>query len=348
MSLKKRGNTWYIDFVAPSGERVRCSAGTTDKTQAQELHDKLKAESWRVDKLGEKPAYTWDDAAYKFLMETTHKATHKDDKSRLRWIQPYLTGKVLRDIDREMISRIGEIKAKQSSPATANRILALIRSIIRRAALEWEWIEKVPRIRLYKEAKRRVRWLTPEQVKTLLVELPPHQQDMVLFALSTGLRQSNVVQLEWSQVDMNRRVAWIHPDQAKARKAILVPLNSVAMGVLTRQVGKHPERVFTYHGKPVAWANTKAWTGALKRAGIENFRWHDLRHTWASWLAQQGTPLNVLQELGGWESESMVRRYAHLSQPVLIEHSELAATMLNGTNMAQLEEKKVSDNSLTF
>ncbi|MBI5917770.1 MAG: site-specific integrase [Nitrosomonadales bacterium] len=120
-------------------------------------------------------------------------------------------------------------------------------------------------------------------------------------------------------------VAWIHLDQAKAWKAILVPLNSVAMGVLLRQVGKHPARVFSWHGKPVAW------TGALKRAGIEDFRWHDLRHTWASWLAQQGTPLNVLQELGGWESESMVRRYAHLSQPVLIEHSELAATMLNGT-----------------
>jgi integrase len=254
----------------------------------------------------------------------------------LRWIQQFLRGKILREIDRDLIGRIGEIKAQKASPSTANRFLALIRSILRKAMLDWEWIEKVPRIRLYKEAKRRIRWLTAEQVQTLLTELAPHQRDMVLFALSTGLRQGNVLQLEWSQVDLARQVCWIHPDQAKARKAIHVPLNSVAMAVVTQQIGKHPTHVFTYLGNPIKWANTKSWQNALLRAGIENFRWHDLRHTWASWLAQLGTPLNVLQELGGWESESMVRRYAHLAPAQLIEHSEKAATMLNGTNMAHL------------
>jgi integrase len=334
MSLKKRGNTWHIDFVSPSGERVRCSAGTADKKQAQELHDSLKAESWRVQVMGDKPAYVWEDAALKFLLETQHKTTHRDDKSRLRWIQPYFKGKKLTEIDRELIGRIGDIKAKESSPSTANRMLALIRSILRKAALEWEWIEKAPRIRLYKEAKRRVRWLTPEQVQTLLKELAPHQQDMMLFALSTGLRQANVLNLEWSQVDMIRKVCWIHPDQAKARKAIHVPLNSTAMDVLLRQIGKHPQRVFTYRGIPSSSANTRGWRAALVRAGIEDFRWHDLRHTWASWLAQQGTPMNVLQELGGWECETMVRRYAHLAPAQLVEHSERVADMLNGTNMA--------------
>jgi integrase len=340
MSLKKRGNTWYIDFVTPSGERVRRSAGTADKTQAKELHDKLKAESWRVSKLGKKPDYTWDDAAYKFLLETQYKVSHRDDKSRLRWIQPYLRGKKLTEIDRDLIGRIGDIKAKEASPSTANRVLALIRSILRKAALEWEWIEKVPRIRLYQEAKRRIRWITPEQVQRLLAELTPHQQDMMLFALSTGLRQANVLKLEWSQVDMVRKMCWIHPDQAKARKAIHVPLNSSAMNVLLRQLGKHPQRVFTYRGIPLASANTRGWRAALKRAGIEDFRWHDLRHTWASWLAQQGTPSNVLQELGGWESEVMVKRYAHLAPSQLIEHSQRVANWLDGTNMAQAEMKK--------
>ena len=111
--------------------------------------------------------------------------------------------------------------------------------------------------------------------------------------------------------------------------------NSVALAVLLRQVGKHPTRVFTFRGKPVAWANTYAWRKALKRCGIENFRWHDLRHTWASWLAQQGTPMNVLQELGGWESQEMVRRYAHLSKPQLMQHAELISNVLDGTILAQ-------------
>jgi integrase len=342
MPLYKRGSTWWIRFTTPAGELVRRSAGTADKALAQELHDKLKAESWRIQSLGAKPKYTWDEAGYKWLVETQHKATHEADKAKLRWLQQFLRGKLLCEIDRELISRIGQTKAQEASPSTANRNLALIRAILRKACHEWEWIERIPKIRLYPEPKRRIRWLTPEQVKTLLSELKPHQQDLVLFALSTGLRQSNVLNLEWSQVDLERKTAWIHPDQAKARKAIHVPLNSVALAVLLRQVGKHPTRVFTLKGKPIAWANTLAWRQALKRCGIEDFRWHDLRHTWASWLAQQGAPMNVLQELGGWESEEMVRRYAHLSQPQLMEHSELVSNFLDGTILAQPKSKKAS------
>lgn len=231
----------------------------------------------------------------------------------------------------------------RAKPSTANRHLALIRSILRKACYDWEWIDKVPKVRLFPESKRRVRWLTPEQVKRLLAELPPHQQDMVIFALSTGLRQSNIINLECSQVDLERKAAWIHPDQAKARKAIHVPLNSIAVAILQRRLGEHSIRIFTYKGKPLAWANTLAWRNALKRAGIEDFRWHDLRHTWASWLAQQGAPMNVLQELGGWESEEMVRRYAHLSKPQLLEHAELVSNVPIGTNLAHPKKKEARE-----
>ncbi|MFT5220953.1 MAG: integrase [Planctomycetota bacterium] len=74
-------------------------------------------------------------------------------------------------------------------------------------------------------------------------------------------------------------------------------------------------------GNPLAKANTKAWRHALVRAGIENFRWHDLRHTWASWHAQNGTPLHILQELGGWSDIRMVQRYAHLAPEHLASYA---------------------------
>jgi integrase len=80
-----------------------------------------------------------------------------------------------------------------------------------------------------------------------------------------------------------------------------------------KQLGKHLAHVFSFRGKPSTQVRTKAWYGALERAGISHFRWHDLRHTWASWHVQSGTPLFALQELGGWESAEMVRRYAHLA-----------------------------------
>lgn len=110
------------------------------------------------------------------------------------------------------------------------------------------------------------------------------------------------------------------------RHPISVPLSDIAMGVLQRQVGKHPTRVFTYKGKPIAWANTKHWRKALVRAGIENFRWHDLRHTWATWQRQPGTPTHESQGLGGWRTSAMVERYAHLAP----DHLAQAASRLKG------------------
>nr|WP_255348602.1 site-specific integrase [Methylovorus sp. MP688] len=117
-------------------------------------------------------------------------------------------------------------------------------------------------------------------------------------------------------------MSWIHPDQAKARKAIAVPLNAEAVLLIRKQMGRHPRFVFSYRGKPIIQVSTKAWYKGLAAAGIEDFRWHDLLHTWASWHVQNGSPLFALQELGGWESPEMVRRYAQLSADHLAPYAD--------------------------
>jgi integrase len=205
--------------------------------------------------------------------------------------------------------------------------MEVVRAVLRRAANEWDWLDKVPRIRMLPEPNRRVRWLTRDEAGRLIAELPEHLAAMVRFSLETGLRRANVTGLEWSQVDLARRTAWIHPDQAKARKAIAVPLSAAAVVVLRGQIGKHSMRAFSFRENPVRQVNTKAWQLALGRAGISEFRWHDLRHTWASWHAQAGTPLHVLQELGGWESAEMVRKYAHLSTVHLTEYVDRVSSL---------------------
>ena len=160
-----------------------------------------------------------------------------------------------------------------------------------------------------------------------------YTDDLLKFAISTGVRQGNVLGLESSQVDLERRTAWIHADQAKAGKAIGIPLNRVAMAVLTKQIGKHDAYVFTYRGKPLKQVNRRAWRRALVRAGITNFRWHDLRHTWASWMVQQGVSIAELQELGGWESVEMVRRYAHLAP----DHLAKSAARLDSSMVGMVD-----------
>jgi integrase len=343
MSLYRRNTVWWVRFTTPGGERVRRSTGTTKKEEAQEYHDRLKAEIWKTQKLGRKPGRTWEQAAVRWLKEKAHKASLDADRMHLRWLDRHLRGMELSAINRAVLDRLIEARrAEGVSNATVNRSMEVMRAILRKAANEWEWLDRAPAVRMLPEPKRRIRWLTHEEAARLIRELPEHLAEMVRFSLATGLRKANVTGLEWSQVDLERRVAWIHPDQAKARKAIGIPLNAEAVVVLRRQIGQHTRFVFTHRGKPVRNVNTKAWKAALRRAGITDFRWHDLRHTWASWHAQAGTPPNALQELGGWESVEMVWRYAHLSPDHLAKFAERLSRprAVSGTNLAHDEGGK--------
>ena len=347
MPLRKRGGVWWIDFVAPNGERVRRSAGTANKAHAQELHDRLKAEWWRIAYLEKRPRYTWNEAVVRWLKESSHKATVEMDKTHLRWLDQHLGDRHLDSITRAVVDRITDVKlAEGVTNATVNRVLEVLRAILRRAVSDWEWLERAPKVRMLKEPTRRIRFISREEARGLLAALPAHLADMAAFTLATGLRRANVTGLEWTQVDLVKRLAWVHPDQAQVRRAIAVPLNAEAVAIVTRQVGRHPTHVFSFRGEPIRQVSTKAWYQALVRAGIEDFRCHDLRHTWASWHVQQGTPLFALQEMGGWKSMSMVRRYAHLSAEHLAPYADrldalrVVENPADGTNLAQAENGK--------
>ncbi len=129
----------------------------------------------------------------------------------------------------------------------------------------------------------------------------------------------------WSSAKMVRRYAYLAADHLSPyAEKLCRPLTPV-----------------TESGKPIVQVSTKAWYAALERAEIEDFRWHDLRHTWASWHVQNGTPLFALQELGGWESPEMVRRYAHLAADHLAPFAERLCALravipeIHGTNSSQ-------------
>ena len=134
MSLYKRGELWWVGIKIPNGRRVRKSTGTTNREQAQEFHDRLKAELWRVRQLGERPQYLWNDAVVKWLKEKSHKASFAKDKEIFRWVDRYLNNVKLTEINRALLDEISDEKARQSTRPTANRYMALIRSVFRRAA----------------------------------------------------------------------------------------------------------------------------------------------------------------------------------------------------------------------
>ena len=342
MAIYKQKNSgfYYIDFIDANGKRIRQSAGTKNKQQAQELHDKIKAQSWRVKNVGDKPRYSWQQAVIRWLTEMSHKKSLKTDKEILCYLNQHLCNKMLNDIDRETIEEIKRHKQSTgASNGTVNRMLALIRAILNTSKNEWEWLDFVPIIKMLPMKNNKIRWLTKQEAAKLFEELPLHIEAMARFAIATGLRESNVVDLEWSECDLQRRCLWIDAENSKGKKAIAVPLNDDAISVLRSQIGKHETRVFTYKGKPVTRANNHAWRKALGRAGIENFRWHDLRHTWASWHIQNGTPLHVLKELGGWADLTMVLRYAHLSSEHLSGYANNSKTENYDENLSYLKRK---------
>ena len=321
MSLYRRKDSpfWWVKLPPIRGESkpLQQSTGTAHRREAQEVHDRLAHTRWEQERLGVKPRFDWQQAAERWILETKHKASHGDDIAKLRWLHAYLGDKHLDKIDRTLIDRIKFDREKIAAAGTTNRYLALIRAILRRACNEWEWIDRVPKFKLFKEAEGRVRSLTVAEFAQLLQELPEHLADMAVFSVATGLRQANVKGLEWQYVDLDLRHAWIPGSKHKNGKPHSVPLNEMALSVLRKQIGKHGTRVFTFRGEPIVQVNTKAWTSALKRAGIENFKWHDLRHTFATWHRQAGTPTHELQRLGGWKTGAMVERYAHVAPEAL-------------------------------
>ncbi|HHE1453560.1 site-specific integrase [Yersinia enterocolitica] len=366
----RRGSVWYADFTAPDGKRIKQSLGTEDKRQAQELHDRLKSEQWRMERLGDFPDVTFDDACLRWLEEKAHKKSLDADKGRIGFWLIHFQGVLLKSISEAKIyaavskmtnrkhrdnweSKASSLRKRGDvvepfvevpvSISTKAKHLALMKAIMRAAERDWKWIERGPVIKVPQERGKRVRWLEPHEAIRLINECSEPLKSIVVFALATGLRRSNIVDLQWQDVDLQRKVAWIHPEESKSGQAIGVALNDTACRLLRDQVGNHKKWVFVHQKSSTKSDGTKAaevrkmrvdgntaWRLALKRAGIDNFRFHDLRHTWASWLVQAGVPLTVLQEMGGWESIEMVQRYAHLAPRHLSAHAKQIDSIFGG------------------
>lgn len=314
---RKRSPFWWIRFQL-DGREVRLSTRTADRAQAEEFETQARNRAWRQARLGEKPVALWDQATKRWLKDT-EKRTVAKDRIIIAWFDQHLQGQALTNISDEVIEQLRGAKADETSKATADRYMALLRAILKR-----ELGSAAPKVPMYRVKRSEPRFLTRAQADKLLTKLKdnPHLADMAKFTLSTGQRMRNVTHLTWDRVDLKRRHMWIPGSAAKGGKPIAVPLNQDAIDVLKRWKGEHEERVFVFRGRPVDDANGAAFVKAKKAAGLPWLRWHDLRHTWASWHVQSGTPLQALQELGGWSSYEMVLIYAHLSSAHLARYAK--------------------------
>ena len=323
VGIYRRPNTryWWIATTLPNGGRLRQSSGTENREEAEALLAKIKLDAYRETHFGVKPHRSWQEAVVRYLEVKTSLRSIRDVKRICRQLHPYLGNLTLNQINGDVVWRVvqGELK-KGNTPATINRYLATIRCLLRMARDEWQWLDSVPKVRLLPGEVERDRWLTRTEADRLIAACPPHLALIVRFALATGCRAREILDLEWNRVDLQRHTAWLNKTKNGTPRG--VPLNRDAVAVLCEQIGKHPRYCFTFRGEPIkANISNKGWFAALKKAGIEDFRFHDLRHTWASWHRQAGTSCDELKELGGWKTRSMVDRYAKFAT----EHLATAA-----------------------
>lgn len=311
MAIYKRaaGGSWWTRFTV-RGRLVRRSCNTTDRQLAEEFETSLRQRYWRQVHLGEQ-VHTWREAVTRYRKDSVWRdATREANERALKHFER-LNGvaiaAITADVGRAARQHLERLKL---APTSVNRYMAVFRGVLQ-ACVRWGWLTHAPPVPMAHVPERDPVWLTPEQCEALIIELPLHLRAPALACVLVGLRMSNARDLTWDRVDLVRGHLWVPSAHYKSKRAQGFALGPEAIALLT-SLPRNGTHVFTYKGRPITGTfNTAAFRKARKRAGLV-CRWHDLRHTFASWLAVAGASDRILQAAGGWTSPRMPARYAHL------------------------------------
>jgi integrase len=335
MSLYQRGKSWYYDFKY-RGERYTGCIGAVSKTVAKEILAKKKAEAveGRYELPSKKPSPLFEDMAQEYLR---YYAANRRPRSvrrhemACRALRPLFAGKRLADITPFNVERYKQERKRAGvSEVTINRELAFLKNLFTKA-MEWGKVAENPvkKVRLYREDNARTRFLTDDEEANLIASCGPQLKLLVVAAINTGFRASELLSLTWQDIDFRRGVVSVRAGYVKNGEARSVPMNDTLTMVLksARVNCAEGEQVFrNQRGQPYRSYRT-AFERAVHQAGIRDFTFHDLRHTFASRLVMAGVDLATVKELMGHKHITMTLRYAHLSS----DHKRAAVKKLDKT-----------------
>jgi len=343
MKYFKRGNIWWGRWTV-DGETVRVTSRTADEKLAKTYLADEYAKSFRKEKLGEKQRRTWTEAVDRYLEDRQHLKSYSSyELHKLWWDAEFKKRKIVYvdEITPEVVKKIRDEEharpklrgGGKRSAGDVNRKLALLRAVIHAVYEEYRWLDgTAPLFRFIPGVTERMRNLKVDEVARLAKAMKQYS-DLVYVAVATGLRRRNVLRMRWDQIDFGSRTIRVDGWLMKNGETLCLPLNQTAIDVLNRRKGNGSDWVFPFNeGKPLNEISSKVWSAACEAAGLKDLRWHDLRHTWASLLRQNGVPTQVLKELGGWKDIRMVERYAHLDVSHLSEHARTMDTALAGVD----------------
>lgn len=322
MAIYKRGATWWLRF-SYRGEQIRRSLGTEDKKLAERISHKI---------LGQVAEGKWFDISkesersFGELMDrymTEHsklkKRSWKRDEVSLSHLLPFFGDQTLGGVTPGLISQYKSRRLKEGAkPATLNRELSLMKHSFNLALKEWDWVKENPccRVKMERENNERERVLGYDEEERLLEACPQWLREIIIFGIDTGAREGEILGLTSKSIDPFRRVVTIL--QSKTGQYKTIPFTSRVFEILKNKIKVrhlHQDLIFlSENGTKITASNLgRAFRKALKKVSIEDFKFHDLRHSYASRLVQTGIDPYTIQRLLGHKDPKMVQRYAHHS-----------------------------------
>ncbi|WPL18958.1 Tyrosine recombinase XerC [Thiorhodovibrio winogradskyi] len=270
---------------------------------------------------------TFDEVILTYLTETAQcKRSAATDRHRAKALREHFRGTLMHSLNNQHLAQYAHARRAQGiSNSTINREMALLSSAIGYCNRELDWQLPNPTAgRKLSEPEGRIRWLQQSEAEALIkaashARRVPFLADLLTTALYTGCRKEELLGLEWSRVDLRERLIHLEARHTKAGKRRSIPLSSLAYKAILRRASFRSEHcpdapwVFAFADGRRANDIRGAFAKACSDAGIDNFHFHDLRHTCAAWLVTAGAPLAEIRDLLGHSTIQMTERYAHLA-----------------------------------
>ncbi len=310
MSLYRRkdSNIWWMS-IKTGRMRIRQSTGTENTKLAEKIHAKV------ITEIEEDRYFETAKAKRITFKEMVEKYMSKYEKSRdchtLKQLLPAFGHLTLFETTTDIVSDYRSERLKTVKPATVYQELALMRRMFNVARREWKWTKDNPVADLsfaVGNKNARDRWLTEEQEQRLLdcATNPVWLRALLIFALHTGMRKGEILNLQWREINFIRKIVTVIKSKNGGKRS--VPMSRTLYNMLQDiKVRDISGRVFPISDRSLR----EAFKTALEKAGIEDFRIHDLRHTFATRLVQNGVDLFKVKELLGHKTIAMTMRYAH-------------------------------------
>lgn len=326
MGVYKKGKNWYIDYYL-KGRRKRRKIGTSKKLAQQVLNDvHLKIAKGEYLGVYDEKKILFEEFSQQYLaFSKANKAEstyQRRDKVSVSHLITAFQERYLFDITPRMVEKYKAKRLEKVAPATVNRELACLKHMYTKA-IEWGYLKTNPvkAVKLLKEPPGRLRYLRPEEVKKLLDVCRGYLRSIVITALNTGMRKGEILALRWEDVDLQNRKVTVK--NTKNNEIRVIPINQTLYQELSNlSHGSDGEFLFSNGNGHRFGDIKKGFSLALKKAGIEDFHFHDLRHSFGSHLVMQGVDLKTVQQVMGHKDIKMTMRYSHLSPEYVQEAME--------------------------